>query len=226
MVNSLGWICYGYLAIMEGVSVCMDVCMYCGSRPPGRRGKESFPLRPLEGAHDGQGPALALWPVGGVKEAQPAGRLIGKIGGTWAWLRELHGSQLTPGRCKINRSVLECKGLVERLEELVERLVELVVVDVERYLEREVEVQEVKWKVQVVEVAEVEVEGGVREGEEGRLLCAWIGRRKVGCVPEPLNVREPCPCIDPRLPDYPVPAYALDPYPDDPFGLRTLHPPY
>jgi len=62
--------------------------------------------------------------------------------------------------------------LVERLEELVERLVELVVLEQERYLEREVEVQEDKWKVQVVEVAEVEVEGGVREGKEGRLLCA------------------------------------------------------
>jgi len=57
-------------------------------------------------------------------------------------------------------------------------------------VEREVEVEEVKWKVQVVEVAEVEVEGGVRGGEEGRLLCAWIGRRRkeVGCVPEPLNL--------------------------------------
>jgi len=47
--------------------------------------------------------------------------------------------------------------------------------DVERYVEREVEVQEVKWKVQVVEV---EVEGGVREGEEGRLLCIWSYYRK------------------------------------------------
>jgi len=39
----------------------------------------------------------------------------------------------------------------------------VVLLDVER---------EVKWKVQVVEVAEVEVEGGVREGEEGSWLCA------------------------------------------------------
>jgi len=27
----------------------------------------------------------------------------------------------------------------------------------------------------VVQVAEVEVEGGVREGEEGRVLCARVG---------------------------------------------------
>jgi len=125
----------------------------------------------------------------GVDESQPAGQEISQIRDTCAWLRELHGSQLTPGVGNIN-SVLECGGLVV-----------LVVMDVER----ELEVEEVKWKVQV---AEVEVEGGVREGEEGRLLCGWIGRRKkeVGCVPEPLNVREPFPCIDPRLPDYPVPA--------------------
>jgi len=58
----------------------------------------------------------------------------------------------------------------------LEELVELDVLDVERYVEREVEVevQEVKWKVQVVEVAE----GGVREGEEGRLLCIWSYYRK------------------------------------------------
>jgi len=46
----------------------------------------------------------------------------------------------------------------------------------------EVEVEEFKWEVQVVEVqvvevAEVEVEGGVREGRT-RLLCARVGRRE------------------------------------------------
>jgi len=49
-------------------------------------------------------------------------------------------------------------------------------------------------------------------------------KEEVGCVPEPLNVREPVLCIDPCLPDYPAPAYALETDTDYPGGLRTWHP--
>jgi len=93
---------------------------------------------------------------------------------------------------------------------------------VERDVERVVEVEEVKWEVQVVEVVEVEVEGGVREGG-GQDCCvpgldeererSWLCARTFGTSENP--------SCDPRLPDYPVPAYALDPYSNDPGGLWT-----
>jgi len=35
-----------------------------------------------------------------------------------------------------------------------------------------------------------------------------VEEKEVGCVPDPLTVQEPVLCTDPRLPDYPVPAYA------------------
>jgi len=59
----------------------------------------------------------------------------------------------------------------------------------------EVEVEEVEWEVQVAEVAEVEVEGGVREGRTKTAVClGWMREKEVGCVPDPLTVREPVLC--------------------------------
>jgi len=83
----------------------------CGSWPPRSREGESFQLWPLEGApYDGPGAAFSLRPIEGVKESQPAGQPISQMGDTCAWLRELHGSQLTPGVCNINRRVFWSVG--------------------------------------------------------------------------------------------------------------------
>jgi len=60
---------------------------------------------------------------------------------------------------------------------------------VERFVERFVEEEEEEWEVQVVEVAEVEVEGGLREGRTQTAVClGWTNKEEVGCVPETLNV--------------------------------------
>jgi len=76
----------------------------CGRRPPRSREGETFPLRPLEGApYFGQGAAFPRRPVEGVKEAQLTGQAISQMGDTCGFLKELHGSQLTPGVWSINR---------------------------------------------------------------------------------------------------------------------------
>jgi len=164
----------------------------CGSRPPRSREEESFPFRPLEGAPcNGQRAAFPLRPVEGVKESQPAGQVISQSGDTCAWLRELHGSQLTPGVCNINRRGFWSVGCWWWRESWKWKW-------------------KWKWKKLSGRSGGSGGSGGGRRNERGwrtRLLCAWVGRRKkeVGCVPEPLNVREPVLCIDPHLPDYPVP---------------------
>jgi len=55
-------------------------------------------------------------------------------------------------------------------------------------VEVEEEEEEEEWEVQVAEVAEVEVEGGVREWRTKIAVClGWKSIEEVGCVPESLE---------------------------------------